>query len=466
MGMIMFVQFPHPGAEHRPKSSVMDWNRGDHARKFLLGVGTYVTAGTAHRGPMVFWGEWEPQSRVVDTYLPDVPGGPRWLHDPFLNVPRHRSLLRNTDPLVFGDHFLYSNCRQHSNGKLRQLAPGSLILFGSKVRSEFVLDTVFVVGNEPEAFTRGEAKKIECDSWIRSVVFDPLHESSGRGDELFRLYRSRQFDEAPDGPFSFVPCLPHEAAAQGFVRPVITLGSRWINPSLAMGAKATKGSMAEVADLWGEVVRQVSDAGLSLGVQLEVPPESAAKEYSDGDWKSDARAKVGSLGSSRWGSATRARAVRIPDGEGAAVPKSRTLPGGRSMVVQPSPQDRSAAVTSPPTVSVREPALLITINQLYRDNMSAERLYEATRGVWVLGPRRENVEYAFAVYQGIVKEVYRVDRWLPAGTSTYNTRRDPLRYRGSGRWEFEGVVARDIRDRYVGYSVGKGGQNPIRYVNA
>ena len=54
--------------------------------------------------------------------------------------------------------------------------------------------------------------------------------------------------------------------------------------------------------------------------------------------------------------------------------------------------------------------------------------------------------------------------WLPAGTLPYRTR-DVAPYRGSGRWEFEGHVASDVRDRYVGYSVGKGGQNPIRYVN-
>lgn len=34
-----------------------------------------------------------------------------------------------------------------------------------------------------------------------------------------------------------------------------------------------------------------------------------------------------------------------------------------------------------------------------------------------------------------------------------------------GRWEFEGIVATDIRDEYVGNSVGMGGQNPIRYKN-
>ena len=123
-------------------------------------------------------------------------------------------------------------------------------------------------------------------------------------------------------------------------------------------------------------------------------------------------------------------------------------------------------MSEPRGVIVREPALLVTINQLYRDDMSAEELYEATRGVWVLGPRREQVELVLAVFKGIVREVYRIERWLPAATLVYRTRSDIPAYRGSCRWEFEGVAATDVRDRYIGEWVGRGGQNPVRYVNA
>jgi len=115
-------------------------------------------------------------------------------------------------------------------------------------------------------------------------------------------------------------------------------------------------------------------------------------------------------------------------------------------------------------VEVRHKAILITINKLYRSNMTPLELYEATRGIWVVGSRRNNAEYAMAVYQGIVREVYRVRQWYPAGTLEYQTR-DSSDFRNSGRWEFSGDVAHEIRDEYVGFSVGKGGQNPIRYVN-
>ena len=115
-------------------------------------------------------------------------------------------------------------------------------------------------------------------------------------------------------------------------------------------------------------------------------------------------------------------------------------------------------------IDVRHKALLITINRLYRSNMSDRELYEATRGIWRLGSRRENVVYGMAVYQGIVREVYRIESWFPAGTLPYETR-DAKGFRNSGRWEFEGSIATEIRDEYIGNSVGLGGQNPIRYKN-
>ena len=127
-------------------------------------------------------------------------------------------------------------------------------------------------------------------------------------------------------------------------------------------------------------------------------------------------------------------------------------------------QEVIAMLTATPVV-VREPAILITINQLYRSGMSPQELYEATRGFWVVGPRRDKAELALAVYQGVVREVYRIREWHQAATLEYATR-DAEANRGSGRWEFEGEIAMEVRDEYVGRSVGKGGQNPIRYVNA
>jgi hypothetical protein len=116
-------------------------------------------------------------------------------------------------------------------------------------------------------------------------------------------------------------------------------------------------------------------------------------------------------------------------------------------------------------VKVQHKAILLTINKLYRSDMSKEELYETTRGFWVAGETRRNkVEYALALYQGIVLEVYRIKQWHPAGTLKYKYR-DSSDPKNIDRWEFSGSIARDIRDEYIGFSVGKAGQNPIRYVN-
>ena len=119
---------------------------------------------------------------------------------------------------------------------------------------------------------------------------------------------------------------------------------------------------------------------------------------------------------------------------------------------------------------IAEPALLVRINQLYRPQMSAEALYEATRGIWkVSGNRRDHVKYALAVFRGVVVEVYSVDGWARAGSSEYTTRSFE-QHELDRRWEFTGTIARDdIRSRYLGASVAhyfvRGNANPVMYLN-
>lgn len=273
---LMFVQFPHPGGEHIPHGPEMGWNTGDHARKFLKARGTYLADDVIRSGPLAFWGEWEPQSRIVETFPRKHQGLPRVLHEPYWQVPSHRGSLQNTDPLVFGDHFLYTNCRQGRNRKLRELAPGSMILFGSKVGGQFALDTLFVVGNGSQEFTPASSPELDMPAWIEELVLGPLRDSSDSQGDRFRLYRGRTHQDAPDGPFSFVPCRPYERGRSAFARPAIHLDRRWVSPNLAQGAKATAATEKEIRELWEIVVHQVVDvAGLAIGVQIDAPPRVA-----------------------------------------------------------------------------------------------------------------------------------------------------------------------------------------------
>lgn len=118
---------------------------------------------------------------------------------------------------------------------------------------------------------------------------------------------------------------------------------------------------------------------------------------------------------------------------------------------------------------VRHPALIVRINRLYDPDMREDALYEATRGVWRLDPgRAARAQYALATFQGIVLEVYQIERWHRAGSTTYRTR--PRKdVRRAGRWEFAGRLAPEaIRRQYVDHSVRRylprGLQSPVVYV--
>ena len=120
-------------------------------------------------------------------------------------------------------------------------------------------------------------------------------------------------------------------------------------------------------------------------------------------------------------------------------------------------------------VVVDDLVILIRINQLYRFDMTKLELYEATRGVWRISDRREDARFALAVLRSIVREVYEIEQWFPAGTTEYKTRDKSEIYR-PGRWEFTGQIApQEIRDKYINKSVEDyfplRAQNPIKYVN-
>lgn len=128
-----------------------------------------------------------------------------------------------------------------------------------------------------------------------------------------------------------------------------------------------------------------------------------------------------------------------------------------------------------PIVELSEPILLITVNRYYRRGMEAEMLYEITRGNWVIGFRRNQAKYAAAVYKGIIREIYEIERWLPAPADDTEIKRQwasqnaiKSAAKNTKRWQFEGRVAISLR-HYVGGNVEKyskvGAQNPIRYVN-
>ena len=114
-------------------------------------------------------------------------------------------------------------------------------------------------------------------------------------------------------------------------------------------------------------------------------------------------------------------------------------------------------------IDIKEPSVLIIINQQFGRNISQDELYEITRGNWVMGEkRRKDAKFAFAIKNGVVRQVYKINKWDSINVTD-------LKGKQKKRWQFEGEVALDLQ-HYIGGSVEsylgkKGAQNPIRYVN-
>ena len=282
------MQFPHPGREHGPDAGDPTRKRWEpdfapHARKFMASPGTWRDSLDAptQKGEIVFWGEWEAAS-TVEPVETRVPGGPEWLHRPFFegldNAPPG-AIRQNTDPFVFGDRFLYTYCRQPSNRNLRELADGSLILFGSMAgpskQRKFVLDTVLVVA-ESVAHTRktyAAEAAARTNDVFRLTTLDPMYqkEPGNRRTTDARLYLGATADNPLNGIFSFVPCLPAKAGGS-FARPAIDLPYPFINPNRAQQAATIPiDDPAELRRLWRDVVRQVIASGCALGLTVALP---------------------------------------------------------------------------------------------------------------------------------------------------------------------------------------------------
>ena len=91
-------------------------------------------------------------------------------------------------------------------------------------------------------------------------------------------------------------------------------------------------------------------------------------------------------------------------------------------------------------------------------------LYDCVRGTWPVNiDRVADYPIVLTVNQGVVREVYRVAAWLPAGSTLYF---DPERERISGRYEFVGAIAEPVvRARYhlKVLTFPRGDQFPVRY---
>ena len=267
----------------------MSWHIGKHRRKFLLSPGQYVADDDQSQvGEVVFWGEWEPPSHIVRRW-PNDGDLPRCLHAPYWNRPPRSQVRQNTDPWVFGDHMLYSNCKQVKQGRptgMQSLEPGSVVCFGSPQRDDFVVDTVFVVATtQPwipnriagldldEAFLVCTAQSLAAWAETETGCAQSRTSCASGSDLEFTLYRGAPLDNPVHGMYSFVPARPTDHPTPRFARPAVHVPHR-INPASKQSDRGARHLLPieTVRQAWASLRHQVLTNNLVLATSLTTPP--------------------------------------------------------------------------------------------------------------------------------------------------------------------------------------------------
>lgn len=321
---VKIVQFTHPGGQYplsriEKKSGIKEWNIGNHRRKFMIAEGQYVIGGALSvPQELLFWGEWEPDSKIVATYsVSDPVIFPTYLHSPFLRLDKKGKVIKfnsklttppiacctgklsptcskvcnqfeNTDPFVFGDCFYYSLCKQETFVSMRSLDVGSIILFGSTISAKrggpyFALDTVFVVG-EKQTYTVDNYKK-SLAHFVPSNYDGIMGFNALTTKFQFTCYKGATFNAPINGMYSFVPCKPAKNPRSGFSRVMLKetdLSSikipalkqnkknpKFISDNLNASPNFTESNLATNKHVWDKICEIVASQGCQQGMNFK-----------------------------------------------------------------------------------------------------------------------------------------------------------------------------------------------------
>jgi hypothetical protein len=100
-------------------------------------------------------------------------------------------------------------------------------------------------------------------------------------EHSFRLYLGATLEDPVAGMFSFFPCLTGDGIAQGFARPAIYIPDV-ITPTMTQNKRLNpRQSITEIVPLWQEVVHQVTDQGLALGIHADLPRNIDAPRHTE-----------------------------------------------------------------------------------------------------------------------------------------------------------------------------------------
>lgn len=116
---------------------------------------------------------------------------------------------------------------------------------------------------------------------------------------------------------------------------------------------------------------------------------------------------------------------------------------------------------------ITENIIVFRVSKSYKKNMTETELYDITRGCWKVDIKKaQQADYAFCVYEDTIKEVYKIEKWLPAEVMRRTT--IPYAETDKGKYGFDGEIAeKEVRNKYRGKSVEnlcKQGQYNFKYL--
>ena len=182
-------------------------------------------------------------------------------------------------------------CKQKAFRVLRELEPMSLILFGSCIKNEFCLDTLFVVSNDQERYRLDNIESVfpqRNQFYHASInpIYDDINYNPNVSEEdncriaeneEFTFYKGVSYDEREDnhGLYSFVPSKVYNynsESAFAFKQPKIDLD--FIQHSQTQGLNAGSGkdyTIEEIKQYWKLINDQIEKEGLLQGVKFKTP---------------------------------------------------------------------------------------------------------------------------------------------------------------------------------------------------
>jgi len=286
---LCFVQFTHPGGEHKPDKgkSFKSWNKGKHQRKFLMTDGNVVVNNNLVKNiPLLFWGEWEPDSEISKTLEKPIGDYPHYIQKPIFDNSQPYQGRQNTDPYIYGEQFHYCCCKQWRAGKptqLAKLAQGSIILFGSTINQNtthayFALDTVFVVDKFIEYNAENFISKLKdkvsknyFEITIKSAYSGTIEKQVIANEKPeVRCCFGASINNKVNGMYSFVPCKEFKNDTIGFERVKITSSDfDFISNNLNAAPKLNVTTNIEMnKERWNKLKQIVEKQGFLIGVNF------------------------------------------------------------------------------------------------------------------------------------------------------------------------------------------------------